>query len=623
MKRIPILNIILCLFGSLHVAGQTADSTRVMELPSFELIAHRWYSETLSPEQLDSSSISIREGESITAALNKAGSNFIRSYGPGRLTNYSIEGATTGQSLVLWNGVPVQNPMNAYTDISLFENANFDRIQQKNTSNYSQFGNGAMVSSVSFLNQKPDRDKSVGAFLEAGSFKSVKSGLSFGKKKDKYVYQSSITYQNTASDYPYTLADGSRKRMENAENSSLNLQFNAWANGKGTKTRALHLWAHSSDKNIPSPFAAVPSQQFQRDQFIQLLYKQSNTQIRKKQLIHTFYYQANLNRYQNRLSDLETDNIFHSLSYELKYNYNSRLNAGLKQQVNSANTAAYQGARQIWISSLFAQVNAFDPNKTFQLFGGVRSEWSNQAGASLGGNISMSYRFTPKIDLALHADRTFRYPSLNDLYWLPGGNEELQSEKGLSQKLILSVQTKQHYLQLKAFNRLTENLILWIPQGGIWEAQNIQSVWARGLDITGNTHVLHSLKNELNIRYKAAWTKSTNRDKTSANDRSQGKQLIYIPEFTAAYFLDLRRKEYALSFSQNFSSRIFTSRDNSSYLDGYTLLDLSLSKQFKRDKSLWTLALDLRNLMDKDYKLSLGWPMPGRGIYLKLNYQNQ
>ena len=86
----------------------------IYQLPLFNVIAYNWNVDLFPNSSADSSYIPVKLYHSTIQAVKQAGNNTIRSYGPGRLSSYSTEGSTAGQSVLIWEGIPIQNPLNAF-----------------------------------------------------------------------------------------------------------------------------------------------------------------------------------------------------------------------------------------------------------------------------------------------------------------------------------------------------------------------------------------------------------------------------------------------------------------------------------------------------------------------------
>ena len=88
----------------------------------------------------------------------------------------------------------------------------------------------------------------------------------------------------------------------------------------------------------------------------------------------------------------------------------------------------------------------------------------------------------------------YHHPSLNDLYWEPGGNPDLLPEKGYSYELGLQYRSvfAGNILEsgFTAYRSDIQDWIIWIPSfRGYWEPQNIDRVLSQGIEAVSYTHL--------------------------------------------------------------------------------------------------------------------------------------
>lgn len=111
-------------------------------------------------------------------------------------------------------------------------------------------------------------------------------------------------------------------------------------------------------------------------------------------------------------------------------------------------------------------------------------------------------------------------------------------------------------------------------------------------------------------------------------DEDADQDLQYTPEWTASYGVRLANPAVGFESKLNFS--YVDEQDINDYegtgedtLDGYTVADLSISKQLLSFDPYGHLSIkaDVLNLFDEDYEAVQGYPMPGRGFMVGLKYE--
>jgi iron complex outermembrane receptor protein len=225
----------------------------------------------------------------------------------------------------------------------------------------------------------------------------------------------------------------------------------------------------------------------------------------------------------------------------------------------------------------------------------------------------------------VNVSRNFRIPSMNDRYWFPGGNENLDPEKSINEEvslILISGKREKPFnadLTLTFFNALIKEWIQWIPSGqGYWSPENVMKVKSRGAEWrTKLGYNAGKFKTMLNLSY--TYTKSTNHSESeSVND----KQLIYVPLHKVSGQLIIETKYISLLYSQVYTGITYTLRDNSESLPGYSVADVNFSKMFKIKKIRLGLNFDILNIWNANYQAIAFRPMPGRSyrISVKLLY---
>ena len=219
--------------------------------------------------------------------------------------------------------------------------------------------------------------------------------------------------------------------------------------------------------------------------------------------------------------------------------------------------------------------------------------------------------------------RNFRYPTLNDLYFLPGGNPDLKRESGFTYDAGVSFDTAaegSYSLHGEAtwFDSRIDDWIVWLPTAkGFWTPMNVKRVHAYGVELKA------SLKASLGGGWQAeldgsySWTPSINHgDPTDWYDRAIGKQLVYIPEHSASATGRLSWRTWRLTYKWCWYSERYTTSDNEvrtklGSVKPYFMNDISLEKSFALRWADISLKGAVNNLFNEEYESVLSRPMPG------------
>lgn len=232
------------------------------------------------------------------------------------------------------------------------------------------------------------------------------------------------------------------------------------------------------------------------------------------------------------------------------------------------------------------------------------------------------------------AARNYRYPSMDDLYFKPGGNPDLRPEKGLTADggLELSLLRKGVSLKanLSAFDSHITDWILWTPNAkGYWQPSNLKRVHSYGteMSVTAGFSFRHDWHLDLTGNY--AYTPSLNMSReVEADDASYGKQLVYVPRHSANLSGQLSWRSWALSYQwMHYSERFTTTSNETAYITGrlkpFYMNNLSIEKSWQWKRVHTSLKGVVNNVLDTEYVTVLSRPMAGRNFELFLEIKPQ
>lgn len=218
--------------------------------------------------------------------------------------------------------------------------------------------------------------------------------------------------------------------------------------------------------------------------------------------------------------------------------------------------------------------------------------------------------------------RNYRYPTLDDLYFQPGGNPNLGPEKGFTWDTGLEFQLIRKRGNLKGnlqfFDSHINDWILWTPNvKGFWEPTNVKKVHNYGveLNLTGMLRFNKDWNAEMNTNL--AWTPSKNvGERVNDNDQSYGKQLCYIPKLSAGMNLRLHYRDWTLNYKFAHYSERYTTTSNevdriTGRLEPYYMHDASMEKLVRTKVCDVNLKVQVNNLLNCKYVTVLSRPMPG------------
>ncbi|MDP4172928.1 MAG: TonB-dependent receptor [Bacteroidota bacterium] len=218
-----------------------------------------------------------------------------------------------------------------------------------------------------------------------------------------------------------------------------------------------------------------------------------------------------------------------------------------------------------------------------------------------------------------HASRSYRAPTFNDLYWpfdgYTVGNPNLKPEKGTSIEagygitlpFLNNTQINMNYF----YNELKDQII-WTPDDKfIWTPMNVDKSKTSGLETFIRTKFLQDMLSlEFNHTYMDARDKSgkTNNDKI----------LIYRPYHKADINTSFNYELFSVNVNYQYMSKRFVDAANLHSLADVSLWNVNFGYSPVIANLKWSVRFDINNLFDKSYRLSDGYPMPGRQFRVTL-----
>jgi iron complex outermembrane receptor protein len=628
---------VICFCNATYFASaQTISDTLVLIKP-VDIISSRFQNNSASHiQKIDSLTKAEYQTSDLSTLLNEQSGIFIKSYGQGSTATSSARGGGASHTTVLWNGFAITNPMLGLNDLSLIPVNFFNQITIHYGNPCALAGSGAIGSAIE-LNNQPEFNSGIktSVLFSTASFENYKEQIqtiySFGKSSTSV----SLFNQTAKNNFPFQNSAKYNSPEENQTNNQLH-QYGGMMNQSlrfsSRKILSIDGWYQNSHRQIPPTMTTDMSKAYQDDK---LFRSAANYQITKTKTILNFragwfdesirYVDSliNLNSYGNAKTFLAEAEVQNSITT------NQKISAGINNTYTTAFADEYKQNR--FQNKLTAFVTYSIKNKKENISGNMslRNELINKQFSPPTFQISSEWKTTKSISLYASLAKVYRSPSLNDLYWIPGGNKDLKPENGFTEeaglnwKLVpIAIGIRNWKLEISStvFNQTITNWIIWLPgNGGYWTPQNIYTVWARGNEtsLSCESKIQNIfIKPSLNFNY----TLSSN-ESLLAGETIRHKQLIYVPQVTASGGIYILYKQTAVSYSHSYKGKRFTTTDNIYFLQPYQYSKLYISQTFLMNKHQINFSLTLNNLSDESYQSIAFRPMPGRNYDLTIQYQ--
>ncbi|MBS1634677.1 MAG: TonB-dependent receptor [Bacteroidetes bacterium] len=579
-------------------------------------------------QRFDSATQALYQSSSLADLLASQSSMHIKSYGGGNIATMSFRGGNANQTAVTWNGINIQNNMLGQNDLSLINSILFDNISLEFGGSSALWGSGAMSGTV-HLDNKPVFDKGISTKLTSsfGSFDTRKLNTAIHLSYKRFVSSTKVYYISSENNYNYkdtSDKESPNKRISHADYTCKGLmQELSFLAGQRHKL-SIRAWYNDTYRNLPSYTAGI-SKQSQTDRNLKLNAEWLYIKQRYTSVIRAAYLSDVLN-YNDSLAFIYSKSNSSSVIAESENTWRLHrhvFQAGANYTLYRANTESYAGDKRYQKLAFFLSYKWSTSDQKLQTSLSIRQEFSQQYKVPLTGNIGTTYVLCKSISLKVNAAKSFRQPTLNDLYWSPGGNPDLKPEEALGYEGGIVFHKTYKHLELYAegtfFDRYTSNWIIWLPQANnVWSPRNITKVHSRGTET--NFYAKYG-DSDFSVKWfgSTAYVLSTNEQSLSENDNSKGRQLIYTPRYSIQGGLLITLKDMALMYTQNYTGYRFTATDNSSWLNPYSVGNLRLSYGFSFSTIRLQTFFALNNVFNTNYQVVENRPMPLRNFEIGLS----
>jgi iron complex outermembrane receptor protein len=483
------------------------------------------------------------------------------------------------------------------------------------------------------LNNEADFRKSTSAGLEflSASYGQLASNVSFTRSSSRYYIRTIINASRANNNFPYSTDRGEEKEMANAASNMLGLHSHFAMKIKEQNQLDLFIWYQESDREIPPTTTMAASEAYQVDRALRSSL-QWKTYFKKGVLNLKTAWLSEYENYTDPMPGINSliniNTIFAESEFKWRLYRHANMDAGISYTSEFADIAAYGEDKQRQGAAVFVNYSQYIPAIKWRFLAGARQEISDNTLAPFTPSVGLEGPVIGILSQKLNLSRNYRLPTLNELYWRPGGNPDIKAEESWNAELSLlfdffknTENTGMNFI-LTGYSSYVDNFILWQPVDMFWAADNIQEVWSRGVE--SSFSVMQALNNShLEARISYTYSKSTNEAVNSVS-RNKGKQIIYTPLHNAGGFLKFTVKTWQAAVWGNYTGKSYITTDNSEELPGVFLMDMALRKQFILKQFTWQLVFRVNNIFNKDHQLVAYRPMPGRNyqLTLRLTFKN-
>lgn len=559
--------------------------------------------------------------------------------GAGEPTFVSIRGADTDQTLVLIDGVKLNDssqPAGAF-DFGHLLIGDIDRIEVVRGSQSTLWGSDAMGGVVNVITAGPTGPFSADSQIEGGSRDTVYTRAGVGGKSELVDWRLAGGYYSTSGISAFDKKFGGH-------------ELDAYHNGGGSgrvlvklldnlslDLRGYYIHARSDFDGFPPPlFQLADTPEYNViDEYVD--YTGINLDLFDGQLKNRLAFQYTETDRDNFNPILAVKTTFTGIGRNIRFEYQGTVDIAEGYQ-------AVFGAQSERSTIRVASPSDFDPNPVpttghtnidsaygqlqatpldgLTLTGGIREDHHRTFGNHTSGQVAAAWSLNDGATiLRASFGQGFKAPSLYQLY-SEFGNTALRPEKddgwdaGVEQHVLDGAAT----LQATYFSRTTNDIINFMScfgssdprcrtntSGGFYD--NIARAEAQGAELQATINPISDLSLTANYTY----TESEDRSPGSA---TFGKDLPRRPRTavnaSATYLWPIG---LSTTIAVRYSGHSFDNTSNKTRLDPYTLVDLRASYPLN---DIFEVYGRIENLFNTHYETAFKYGQPGRGAFIGL-----
>ncbi|MBE6230530.1 MAG: TonB-dependent receptor [Bacteroidales bacterium] len=674
MKFLKYLFFIFVVLATEEAMAQTSNVVpagwhkRVHSLPEVRVYADRPMKE-IGAQLTKFDTVELKENIALSMAdvLTFSSPIFVKNYGRATLSTVAFRGTSPSHTQVSWNGMKINNPMLGMTDFSMIPSYFIDDASLLHgTSSVNETG-GGLGGSVK-LSTKPAQEDGFGLqYIQGvGSFRTFDEFLRLTYGNRHWQVSTRAVYSSSPNDYKYR----NRDKKENIYDDDMNIvgQYYPIERNRSGAFKDLHLLQEIYYNTGKGDRFGFNAWYINSDRELAMLTVDhgDETDFENRQRENTFRSILSWDHLRDNWKLGAKAGYIHTwMAYDYKRDVGNGIMAHMTRSRSRINTfygqadgEYYLGNKWLFMASLSLHQHLVesedknivrqDGNKAIvgyrkgrpEVSGSVSAKWRpfDRMGLSLVIREEISGTDWTPIIPALFIDgvvskkgnvvakasvsRNYRFPTLNDLYFLPGGNPDLKKESGWTYDAGVSFETGKDGLYSLSgsanwFESHIKDWIIWLPTTkGFFSPENIKDVHAYGVELKGDFNMVFAQEWKLGLNGTFSWTPSINEgEPRTPADQSVGKQLPYVPEFSSAVTGKLSWRNWSFLYKWCYYSERFTMSSNDMSLSGklpeYFMSNVTLEKNVVLKWADISLKGTINNLFDEEYLSVLSRPMPG------------
>ncbi len=658
----------------MHLFAQIQSKVKVDTTHTYSIanitVRGRYLSKELIPVQtLQGEELEKLAAHSVADAIRYFSGLQIKDYGGvGGLKTVNIRGMGSEHVGVFYDGIELGNAQNGTVDLGRFSLDNMESVTVFNGQKAEIFQSAkdfGSAGTVYMQTRTPsfshDKSYNVKATYKAGSFGLVNPSALWEQRITKNISSSLNTeylYTNGKYKFTYALSDikDTTATRHNDDVKAMRIEYGLFGKIKGGEWR-LKNYFYSSERGFPGAvvyeeagkFIHNGDRQWDASYFLQGSFKKKVNDWYNLMVNGKYAYD-----YLRYLSDPRLDETV--ALYVNNHFHQKEIYLSTAQQFTLSPILAADMSVDLQRNILKADLNNFVDPKRWTVLSAAAASLNLQR-VKVQSSLLLTYvhesvnqygtaahdkkKFTPTVivswqpkengDLSFRTfyKRTFRMPTLNDLYYTSIGNSSLKPEEATQYDAGLTYghTIYDHWInriemQLDGYYNRVKNKIVAMPTSNQfrWSMMNFGKVSIKGIDVGVSTG--WQISKDLQIGTRITYTYEKAQDLSLSKDsKYYGGQLPYIPWNSGSVILDGAYRNWDWSYSYIYTGNRYTNSANiaANKENPYKTSDMSISHKFIWKKTNFKLTAEVNNLFNQQYEVVRCYPMPGRNMKIILN----
>ncbi len=270
---------------------------------------------------------------------------------------------------------------------------------------------------------------------------------------------------------------------------------------------------------------------------------------------------------------------------------------GIDYTIENSDGSIINVKKDVDTSSLYVQdeITLF---KAFTLVGGLRYDDHSTFGSEVNPKLSLMYKISEDTILRASAGKAFKSPTIRQLYYdapyrhgsyYCKSNPDLKPEKavGYSASIEKWLFDRCIMVNLGYFRNDVDDMVIREDTGTTYNGlplkiyKNVEKAWTQGLELMCRTYLSKEFTASLSYTY------------TESENEETDKELTYVPKHSITFSPACDLKKYGLGASATISyiGKQYTNSDNTTQIDGHTVVDAKIYK-YLSDKAKLSFEAD-------------------------------